>query len=107
MCGIGLPEIIITGAWYIRWERRQFTHGENLPPTHRSAMSIGVLVTNYWRAKEKPRERKKKEAWHRPPEGTIKINVDFSYDADLGKGGMGVIARDNSGKSIMANCKEL
>jgi hypothetical protein len=28
--GIGLPEIILTGAWYIWWERRQHVHGENV-----------------------------------------------------------------------------
>jgi hypothetical protein len=28
MGDIGLPEIILMGAWYIWWERRQSTHGE-------------------------------------------------------------------------------
>jgi hypothetical protein len=51
--GIGVAKIILTGAWYLWWERRQFTHGEQLQPVHRSAMSIGVLATNYWRAKKK------------------------------------------------------
>jgi hypothetical protein len=53
--GVGLAETILTGAWYLWWERSQFTHGENLHPMHRSAMSIGVLATNYSRAIKKTR----------------------------------------------------
>jgi hypothetical protein len=33
--GIGFAEILLTGAWYIWWERRQFMHGENLQLTHK------------------------------------------------------------------------
>jgi hypothetical protein len=51
---IGLPKLILTGAWYIWWERRQFTHGEKLQSIQRSAMLIGVLAANYWRVKKKP-----------------------------------------------------
>uniref|UniRef100_A0ACD5Y819 Uncharacterized protein n=1 Tax=Avena sativa TaxID=4498 RepID=A0ACD5Y819_AVESA len=69
-------------------------------------MSIGVLATNYWRAKKKPVERKT-ETWKCPTEGVIKINVDAAYDEDLGKGAMRVIARDFTGKFIAASCKEL
>ena len=83
MGGVGLPEIILTGAWYIWWERRQFTHGEALQPTHRSAISIVVLATNYWRTKRKPVQRVQHK-WTGPPEGTIKINVDAAYDVDEG-----------------------
>uniref|UniRef100_A0ACD5UC07 Uncharacterized protein n=1 Tax=Avena sativa TaxID=4498 RepID=A0ACD5UC07_AVESA len=91
---------------YIWWERRQFTHGEDLQVTHRSAMSIGVLAQNYWRARKKPMMRSK-EAWTRPPEGVIKINVDAAYDINQGRGSLSVIAREQNGKFIFANCKEL
>jgi hypothetical protein len=103
--GIGLSETILTGAWYLWWERRQFTHGESLQPVHRSAMSIGVLATNYWRAKKKIMS--KKEVWLCPKEGSIKINVDAAYDAELGKGCMGAIARDRKGKFMAASCKDI
>jgi hypothetical protein len=56
---IGLPKLILTSAWYIWWERRKFTHGEDLQTVHRSAMAIGVLATNYWRSRKKPVEQKK------------------------------------------------
>jgi hypothetical protein len=58
MGDIGFPEIILMGAWYIWWERRQSTHGENIQKPHRRATSIGVLATNYWRAKKKPIDKK-------------------------------------------------
>jgi hypothetical protein len=83
MGGIGYPEIILTGAWYIWWERRQSTHGENVQTPVRSAMSIRVLVTNYWRAKDKTIE-KKIDSWSCPPDGFLNINVDAAYDPDLG-----------------------
>jgi hypothetical protein len=104
--GVGVAEIILTCAWYLWWERHQFTHGEQLQPMHRSAMSIGVLATNYWRAKKK-KFQSKKEVWVCPNEGSIKINVDASYDADLGTEGMGAIARDCKGKFVAACCKEI
>jgi hypothetical protein len=28
---VGLAELILTGVWYIWWERRQYVHGENTP----------------------------------------------------------------------------
>jgi hypothetical protein len=71
--GIGIAEIILTRAWYVWWERQSFMHGEDLQVTYRSAMAIGVLATNYWRAKKHVAARKK-EAWVCPPEGIIKIN---------------------------------
>jgi hypothetical protein len=46
--------------------------------------------------RKKPVE-KNSEAWSCPPEGCLKINVDASYDPDIGIGGMGVIARDFTG----------
>ena len=106
-----LPEVrrcdlAAVAMWYIWWERRQYTHGEDLQPVYRSAMSIGVLATNYWRAAKKPVERKK-DNWTRPPQGIIKINVDAAFDMDQGRGSMGVIARDTCGKFMAASCKEI
>jgi hypothetical protein len=68
-------------------------------------MSIGVLATNYCRAKKKPIE--KKETWSCPPEGCLKINVDVTFDLDIGTGIMGAIVRDSNGKFIAASCKEI
>jgi hypothetical protein len=83
------------------WERREFSVGEELQVVHRSAMPIGVLVTNYWRSKKKLVDRK--EAWSCPPEVIIKINVDATYDINQGNGGMGAIAREEG--TTMTNSK--
>jgi hypothetical protein len=61
---------------------------KNVQTTRRSAMSIEVPVTNYWRAKKKQLE-KKIESWSCLPEGVLKINVDAAYDADQGLGWYG------------------
>jgi hypothetical protein len=68
-------------------------------------MSIGVLATNYCRAKKKPIE--KKETWSCPPEGCLKINVDATFDQDIGTGNMRAIVRDLNGKCIAANYKKI
>jgi hypothetical protein len=56
--GVGFPEIILTGAWYIWRERRQIVHGEEVQTTQRSALSVCALATNYWRSKKNPIKRK-------------------------------------------------
>ena len=28
--GVGFSELILTGGWYLWWERRQLVHGENI-----------------------------------------------------------------------------
>jgi hypothetical protein len=33
---VGLAELILTGGWYLWWERRQLTHGESVQPPSRS-----------------------------------------------------------------------
>jgi hypothetical protein len=104
--GVGIPEIIFTGAWYIWWEHRQYTHGESIPVPHRTAMAIGALATNYWRSKKKPACRDK-EAWKCPPEGFLKINVDAAYSEEEGRGSAGVVIRDYRGKFIAAQSKSL
>jgi hypothetical protein len=44
---IGLAELILTGGWYIWWQRRQLTHGETFQNPTRAALSIATLTTNY------------------------------------------------------------
>jgi hypothetical protein len=50
---VGLAELILTGSWYIWWERRGFVHGESVQNASRSAMSIAFLSCNYMRAQSK------------------------------------------------------
>jgi len=44
--GVGFAEAILTGSWYIWWERRQKAHGEALWPTHPTALAVAALATN-------------------------------------------------------------
>ena len=39
--------------------------------------------------------------WKKPPEGIIKVNVDASFDEDVGYGSTGVVIRDHSGGVIV------
>ncbi|EEC68693.1 hypothetical protein OsI_37162 [Oryza sativa Indica Group] len=43
----------------------------------------------------------------KPRLGWMKLNVDGSFDADRGKGGISMILRDNSGSTVFAACKSL
>jgi ribonuclease HI len=57
--------------------------------------------------KKKKTVERKKESWSCPTEGTIKINVDATFDVDQGKGSLAAVARDFKGKFLYASCKEL
>ncbi|KAK3136312.1 hypothetical protein QOZ80_5BG0431460 [Eleusine coracana subsp. coracana] len=98
---MGLAELVLTGIWYIWWERRQLVHGENLQPAARAALSIGTLRSNYMRARTK--KVKKEEGWRKTSEGKLMLNVDASFDADPGTGGTGAIIRDSNGVVIAAS----
>lgn len=43
----------------------------------------------------------KHERWRAPPEGWCKINVDGSFLAENGTAGLGVVARDATGKVLL------
>jgi len=91
---IGLAELILTGGWYIWWEHRQYVHGENIQRPSRSALSIAALTKNYKLAMKKG--AKVRKGWQKPPEGMIMVNVDASFDDDVGRGSTGVVIRDHS-----------
>jgi hypothetical protein len=55
---------------------------------------------------KRPIERKK-QSWTKPNKGTIKLNVDVAYDDDQGHGRLGVVARDYTGKFMVASCKKI
>ena len=37
-------ELLLTGGWYLWWERRQLTHGETVQPRSRSGLAIVSLT---------------------------------------------------------------
>ena len=49
----GRAELILTGCWYIWWQRRQRAHGEDIQNYPRSALSIAAITTNYSIASDK------------------------------------------------------
>ncbi|XP_024178113.1 uncharacterized protein LOC112184048 [Rosa chinensis] len=46
--------------------------------------------------------RREKTKWQNPPSGRLKVNVDGSYRADYGDGGVGVVIRDENGMCLPA-----
>jgi hypothetical protein len=50
---LGRAELILTGCWYIWWQRRQCAHGEDIQNPSRSALSIAAITTNYAVASKK------------------------------------------------------
>jgi len=62
---VGLTELILTGGWYIWWERRKFVHGEAIQQPMQSALSIASLTTNYKTAMKK--SIKQREGWKITP----------------------------------------
>ncbi|PNT70332.1 hypothetical protein BRADI_2g10133v3 [Brachypodium distachyon] len=104
--GIGMPELVLTGAWYIWWERRQLVHDEAIQSPHRSAMANGALTANYWRASKK-KAKVKNIGWTKPTEEFLKINVDAAFDIDEGRGSIGAVIRDSHGKFLVAACHEV
>jgi hypothetical protein len=59
-----------------------------------SAVSIAVLIRNYKLATKK--EAKVRKEWQKPPERMIMVNVDASFDDNVGYGNIGVAIRDHS-----------
>jgi len=99
---VGLAELILTGGWYIWWERRKFVHGEAIQQPMQSALSIASLTTNYKTAMKK--SIKQREGWKRPPEGKLLINIDGSFREESDSGGTGVVIRDSKGTFIAGSC---
>jgi ribonuclease HI len=93
---VGLAELILTGSWYIWWERRGFVHGESVQNASRSAMSIAFLSCNYMRAQSKT--TKVCRGWKKPPKGKLMVNIDAGFAAGLGSSS--VVIRDSSGGFI-------
>ena len=99
-------DLVATAVWYLWWERRRYTHGEQLYEPTRSKQAISALAKNYSRAKFK-HNRIRRHGWEKPPEGTIKLNVDASFDIASGTGATGAILRDHSGLFVAASCSNI
>jgi ribonuclease HI len=70
----------------------------------------GKHVINYWGLKKDSQQRLYNGSttdWEKPQQGWMKVNVDGSYDAQTGTGGIEVVLRDSEGNVIAASCKQL
>jgi len=67
-------ELILTGCWYIWWQRRQLVHGEDIQNPSRSAMSIVAITANYFTAAKKVTVIN--QGWRKPSKGYLMINID-------------------------------
>jgi hypothetical protein len=72
-----LKELILVGAWYIWWQRREFVKGESVSPPRQSAFSIQALKSNYCAAERK--SEPKEVNWCKPPMNSYKLNVDACF----------------------------
>ena len=97
---VGLAELILTGGWFLWWERRQIVHVESVQRPARSGLSIVSLTKNYKQAAGMVTQIR--QGWRKPPEDFLMVNVDASYDENRGSGSTGVIIRDCSGDMIVA-----
>ena len=101
----GLPkaELFAVAAWYIWWQRRQLVKGESITSPERTATTIKVLCTNFFRAsKTNIPDRKREQMWRKPPRGWVNINVDASFSTETMSGTVGAIARDDRGEFVAA-----
>jgi len=98
---VGFSELILTGGWYLWWERSQLVHGENIQQPSKSGLSIATLTKNYKMATIKG--TKERQGWQKPPEKFVKVNIDASFDEGTGNGNTGVIIRDWTGGAIAAS----
>lgn len=89
------------------WEHRQFTHGEQISEPARSAQAICTLAKNFSRATKARTSRILRHGWCKPPEGSIKLNVDAAFNHGRGAGGTGAILRDSNGFFIAASCCDI
>jgi len=67
-------QLILTGCWYIWWQRRQLVHGEDIQNPSRSAMSIVAITANYFTAAKKVTVIN--QGWRKPSKGYLMINID-------------------------------
>jgi ribonuclease HI len=94
---LGFAKLLLTGGWYLWWERRQLTYEETVQPR----LAIVFLTKNYKLAMKK--DAKIRHGWKIPRESYISLNIDASFDEDNGCGSMGAIIRNGSGGMIAAS----
>ena len=89
-------------VWYIWWTRRRQSHGEQVPPPHKCAVSICAITANAARMNDQCAGPAKK-VWLRPTGNNVKINVDAAFRVEDHSGASGVVIRNNQGVFLAAS----
>ncbi|KAL2921546.1 hypothetical protein RDABS01_013037 [Bienertia sinuspersici] len=114
-----LPPKVLEFAWRACWEA--LPHKANLCTkkvlTESSCFRCGAtehtfhvlkdsidLLDEFHKAGSKPKERhtRSKSKWNPPPREVMKLNFDAAINADYGRVGVGVVARNDQGKVMAA-----
>ncbi|KAL9664525.1 hypothetical protein QQ045_019929 [Rhodiola kirilowii] len=91
--------LLFVSFWYIWFVRNRVSHGGLWETPISAAARIKILVSQF-------RSHTKDLSllpfvddfdWHPPPPGTVKINIDGSWNFDSKVGGVAAVARDHSG----------
>jgi hypothetical protein len=91
---IYLRELIAVATWYIWWMRRRRSHGDQVPPIQKCAISIRAIIANSARAKTHANTLVNSK-WVRPRCHVVKLNVDtaFMVEDHNGAAGAGAVSR--------------
>lgn len=68
---VGFAELVLTGGWYIWWQRQQVVHGEAVQSPSWSAVAIVALTVNFLKAANK--KVLMRNGWQRPAEGKFML----------------------------------
>jgi ribonuclease HI len=95
---IQLREMIAVSAWYIWWNRRRKSHGENVPPVQNCVNSIRAITANS--AKAKALVNVAGQKWLKPRSHYVKVNVDAAFVIEEKAGSAAAVMRDTQGLFI-------
>lgn len=127
-------EMFLLTLWRNWYVRNEITHNKPPPPLEVSKRFLESYIATLFQIRECPHADLEKGKtvvsrsvisalrrrgpdgppaasthlhWEKPRLGWMKLNVDGSFDADRGKGGIVMILRDNSDSIVFAACKSL
>ncbi|XP_024179050.1 uncharacterized protein LOC112185076 [Rosa chinensis] len=90
--------------WVIWFERNNVLWNGNFFCASNAAQWASKFLEEYQQlhVHGNAKGRREKTKWQNPPSGRLKVNVDGSYRADHGDGGVGVMMRDENGMCLSA-----
>jgi hypothetical protein len=101
-----LPELVGIICWYMWWERRQATHGEELKEVAQTAIAIGAPYSNSVPV-HSPKQKMRKVGWTKPLHNFVKLNVYACFDADDMRGTTWAVLQDCHGSFLAARVRSI